>query len=81
MIAALHSSRAYGSKRFRKGDIHFGWKTLEDMYRRDINRALETNPRRVPGLKKSYIDRDSWTRLNVAPSKIMQVNYCGAVIN
>ena len=27
----------------------------------------------VPGLKYTYIVRDSWTRLNVLPAKIMQV--------
>ena len=27
---------------------------------------------RVPKLKESYIIRDSWTRLNVLPSKVMQ---------
>ncbi len=29
---------------------------------------------RVPKLKQSHIVRDSWTRLNVLPSKVMQVN-------
>ena len=29
---------------------------------------------RVPKLKESHILRDSWTRLNVLPSKVMQVN-------
>ena len=28
---------------------------------------------RVPGLKENYVFRDSWTRLNVKPAKIMQV--------
>ena len=35
--------------------------------------------RRVPGLKYSHVVRDSWTRLNVLPAKIMQV-CCAAYI-
>lgn len=30
---------------------------------------------RVPKLKESHVCRDSWTRLNVLPSKVMQVSY------
>lgn len=29
--------------------------------------------RRIPKLLPSYIERDAWTKLNVAPAKIMQV--------
>ena len=30
--------------------------------------------RRVPKLLPAYIQRDAWTKLNVAPAKIMQVS-------
>ena len=30
--------------------------------------------RKVPKLLPSYIERDAWTKLNVAPAKIMQVS-------
>ena len=29
----------------------------------------------VPRLREAYIQRDSWTKLNVAPAKIMQVGF------
>lgn len=53
--------------------IHFGWDTIEDVYRADMTRANYGLSRRVPKLKYSYIVRDAWTRLNVMPAKIMQV--------
>ena len=43
------------------------------MYRREVGRIKSGHCSRVPKLKESYICRDSWTRLNVQPSKIMQV--------
>lgn len=39
----------------------------------DLCRAQSGLSRRVPGLKYCHIVRDSWTRLNVLPAKIMQV--------
>ena len=74
MIAALYSSRESGTKDFISvAGVHFGWQTLEDVYRSDSMRAKMGKSRRVPKLKYSYIVRDSWTRLNVLPAKIMQV--------
>ena len=83
MIAALYSSRDEGTKDFFKDGIHFGWETIEDVYKADIIRAKYGHSRRVPKLKYSYIVRDAWTRLNVKPAKIMQVclyvHMCGRV--
>ena len=53
--------------------VHFGWDTVEDVYQIDLMKAKNGQTRRVPKLKYSYIVRDSWTRLNVLPAKIMQV--------
>ena len=77
MVAALYSSRENGAKDFVSASgVHFGWETVEDVYRTDIMRARNGKSRRVPKLKYSYIVRDSWTRLNVLPAKIMQVHVC-----
>ena len=74
MIAALYSSRDNGTKDFvSTSGTHFGWDTIEEVYRTDIKRAKYGESRRVPKLKYSYIARDSWIRLNVLPAKIMQV--------
>ena len=80
MIAALHSSRPGGTKNFEIDGCNFGWKALEDLFFREVERARTNQLRRVKDLKESHIYRDSWTRLNVKPAKIMQVNnqlsYC-----
>ena len=73
MIAALCSSRVEGTKDFQRNGTMFGWSTIESVYRSDLCRAHKGISRRVPGLKYAYIVRDSWTRLNVLPAKIMQV--------
>ena len=75
MIAALHASRPGGTKKFEIDGVNFGWKALEDMFFREIDRARTNQLRRIKCLKESHIYRDSWTRLNVKPAKIMQVNY------
>ena len=74
MIAALHSSRPGGTKKFEIGGCNFGWKALEELFLREVERARTNQLRRVPDLKESHIYRDCWTRLNVKPAKIMQVN-------
>ena len=81
MIAALYSSRMDGTKEFKRDSVTFGWSSIEAVYRSDLYRAQNGLTRRVPGLKYCHIVRDSWTRLNVLPAKIMQVllycnNYC-----
>ena len=53
--------------------VTFGWSAIEDMFKREVRRARDGIPRRVPGLRESYVYRDIWTRLNVKPAKIMQV--------
>ena len=53
----------------------FGWTVIEDLYGREISRIRAGQCSRVPKLKESYIRRDSWTRLNVLPSKAMQVYF------
>ena len=73
MVNALFSSRAGGTKDFQFGGASFGWKAIEDMYARDCTRRTSGAARMVPKMKEAYILHDSWTKLNVAPAKIMQV--------
>ena len=77
MVSALFQSRpksAGGTREFVKGACQFGWKCIEDMYKRELERIKTGQIARVPKLKESYIRRDSWTRLNVLPSKVLQVS-------
>ena len=69
MIAALYSLRDGGTKDFRHGS---GWDTIVRLYNGDLFQAKQGVSRRILG---SYVVCDSWTRLNVLPTKIMQVNY------
>ena len=73
MVSALYSSKLERTKRFKCDGVEFGWSCIEEMFGRDIQRAKAGLPRRVPGLRESYVYRDIWTRLNVKPAKIMQV--------
>ena len=73
MVSALYSSKMERTKRFTYGEVEFGWNCIEEMFARDLQRAKAGLPRRVPGLRESYVYRDIWTRLNVKPAKIMQV--------
>ena len=74
MISQLYQSREVGTKNFCNSGIHFGWKAIEDLYSREIKRMKEGKRVWVPGLKSNFIYRDSWTRLNVRPAKIMQAS-------
>lgn len=74
MISQLHQSRPGGTKDFCNGGINFGWSAIEDMFTREIQRMKEGKRVWVPGLKSNFIYRDSWTRLNVRPAKIMQAS-------
>lgn len=86
MINALYSSSQCRAKAFVKteGGQTFGWKAIADLYEREVRRSEMNICRRVPKLKWEYIVRDSWTKLNVVPAKIMQqetvlselVSYC-----
>jgi len=73
MINALHSSRNGGTKNFMLNGNYFGWKTIINMYERECNRVSNGIARMVPKLWETHIIRDSWTKLNVSPAKIMQV--------
>ena len=76
MISALASSRVHtgaGTKSFSSEGVTFGWEAVKEVYQEDISRAQRNLARLVPWLKYAYIERDSWTKLNVRPSKIMQV--------
>jgi len=74
MIAALYSSRPSGSKSFLMNGTKFGWETVQAVFKDEMQRAEEGRSRKVPGLKYAFVYRDSWTRLNVRPAKIMQVS-------
>lgn len=52
----------------------FGWKAIIAMWERECTRAEHGIMRKVPKLLPSFIERDAWTKLNVAPAKIMQVS-------
>ena len=73
MINALYSSQRGGTKSFEMDGINFEWRTIIDMYKREIKRRNLGAARMVPRLRESYVLRDSWTKLNVAPAKVMQV--------
>ena len=75
MINALFSSKSGGTKQFQRGKEKstFGWTSIIDMYKRDVNRARQQQTRMVPRLKEVHVLRDAWTKLNVSPAKIMEV--------
>eukprot|EP00733_Pompholyxophrys_punicea_P000979 Pompholyxophrys_punicea_v1_NODE_402_length_2054_cov_4.557279.p1 type:complete len:264 gc:universal NODE_402_length_2054_cov_4.557279:865-74(-) len=61
-------------KNFVRNGSYFGWDHIESMCLRQYKyRLAEQNLMMdVPKLKAEYVYRDSWTRLNVTPAKIMQ---------
>ena len=76
MVAALFQSRTIdrgGTRTFTNNGVRFGWNVIEDMYYREVERRRKTQCSQIPKLKPNHIYRDSWARLNVVPSKIMQV--------
>ena len=73
MITALYFSRPAGTKNFEINGCNFGWMVIEDLFAREIERSRTNRLRRVKDLQENFIYRDSWTRLNVKPAKIMQV--------
>ena len=76
MVSALFSSGASAGKTkfFCNEGVTFGWDTIIRLWKREEERAERGLMSEVPKLKERYIKRDSWTRLNVAPAKIMQVS-------
>lgn len=75
MVNALYSSRIGGSKEFQLEGIFFGWQSIIDLYQRECRRRNSGAARMVPKLREVHVLRDSWTKLNVHPAKIMQVMY------
>lgn len=75
MISTLHSYKSSGTKAFCFQGTSFGWVTVERMWQRELMRAESGLMCEVPKLKDRCVNRDSWTRLNVAPAKTMQVRY------
>ena len=72
MIGVLSHSNTGGSNAFEKDGIKLGWSSIEKMLQREVDRKKNDELQRVPGLKENFVYRDSWTKLNVKPSKIMQ---------
>ena len=76
MVNALFSSKTDGSKLFQRPDkCVFGWKAIDDLYQREIERLKQKLARMIPKFKETYVLRDAWTKLNVHPAKIMQVRF------
>ena len=73
MVNALFSSKENGTKSFVVDNVTFGWKPITLMYERECTRVNKGLTRMVPKLKEVHMIRDSWTKLNVTPAKIMQV--------
>ena len=74
MVNQLWASRPRGAKSFEdKNGVSFGWEQILGMWEREKTKRDGGQVRDVPGLIESYIERDSWTKLNVKPAKIMQV--------
>ncbi len=73
MVNALFSSKQGGTKNFVLDGVRFGWKSIISLYERECNRVQRGLTRMVPKLKEIHVIRDSWTKLNVTPAKIMQV--------
>lgn len=80
MINALYSSKQRRCKNFTLNGVEFGWQAIEDLWYRECERRGKGCARMVPRLREAYILRDSWTKLNVAPAKIMQVGFSLAVV-
>lgn len=78
MINALHSSRDNGTKLFQCNGSQLGWAEIYKMWVRECGRRDVGAARMVPKLRETHVIRDPWTKLNVAPAKIMQVCLIGA---
>lgn len=75
LVSVLYNSGVEKTKHFFKGGTFFGWKTIERLWEREVERSQKGQMVTIPRMKSRYIYRDSWTRLNVTPAKIMQVQY------
>jgi len=82
MINALFASKDGGARRFQTATkVSFGWKAIVDMYKRECTRRDSGHARMIPKLREIHIIRDSWTKLNVTPAKIMQVRSHKSYVN
>lgn len=71
MVNALHSSKSDGTRTFWN-QTSFGWCEVAAVYDREVERRKDpTKITMVPGLLKSHVIRDSWTKLSVAPALIL----------
>jgi len=52
MVAALYSSYPSRTKEFQYEEVSFGWNTIEEMFKRVVQRAVAGTPCRVPGLRE-----------------------------
>lgn len=76
MVNALFSSKEGGTKHFKHGNgTEFGWKAITDLYKRELAWVHNNQARMVPQLREAHCLRDSWTKLNVLPAKILQVKF------
>ena len=75
MVSALYTSGENSTRHFVKDGTHFGWSTIRDLWRREVTRSEKGQMTVIPRMKASYVFRDSWTRLNVTPARIMQVHW------
>ena len=74
MINALFTSKVGGTRRFlNEAGTLFGWQAIVGMYQRECESRDAGSARMIPRLWEIHIIRDSWTKLNVTPAKIMQV--------
>ena len=62
-----------GTKMFQLEGNRFGWDAIIGMYKRECEWRSDGRERMVPKLREIHVIRDSWTKLNVLPAKIMQV--------
>ena len=80
MVNALFSSKAGSTKQFKcVKEAEFGGKAITDLYTCELVQVSKRQAKMVPLLREEHYLRDSWTKLNVLPAKIMQVNMyvCG----
>ena len=78
MINAL--PRENGTKAFEHKGGTFGWIDIYKMWMRECERCQKGHARMVLRLRETHIIRDSWTKLNVSPAKIMQVNWADIIV-
>jgi len=71
MVNALFSSKKDGSKLFQRTDKCV--KAIDDLYQQELEQSKQHLARMIPKLKEIHVLCDAWTKLNIHPTKIMQV--------